>query len=234
MLFIRSLVFYVGYILSGVIAGFIACILGPFLNLNMRLKTFSLWPRFTNWFLEITCQIKVEIEGKEYIPKDPCIVVSNHQGQWETFSFQYLFHPLCTLLKKELLYIPLWGWGLSLLKPIAIDRNKPKQALMLALSQGEERINSGMFVLFFPEGTRVKPKNVQKYARSSFELAARTKTKVLPLVHNSGDCWPAHKFLKYPGIIKLRIGAPFFVDNAKEKAVEIEEWTRENLNEITD
>ena len=229
MLVIRSTVFYMGYLLSGLIASIIACIFGPFLNLNNRLRLFSLWPRFANWFLAFTCNVRVEMKGQENLPKTPCVIVSNHQGQWETFSMQYLFHPLSTLLKRELLFIPIWGWAMSLLKPIAINRGRPREALLKALTEGQKRINNGFYVLFFPEGTRVSPGEVHQYSRSGFELAARAGVPVLPIVHNSGDCWPAHKFIKYPGTIYITIGKPHKVVEAKISSKEIEEWTRASL-----
>ena len=200
MIYLRSFIFYIGYLSSGVLASVVACLIGPFIGLNQRLKLFSLWPRFANWFLHATCNIKVEIIGKENLPKEPCVIVSNHQGQWETFSMQYLFHPLSTLLKRELLFIPLWGWAI------------------------------GMYVLLFPEGTRVKAGRVGKYARSSFELAKRNQVKVLPLCHNSGDCWPAHRFIKKPGTITLHIGKPFYVENSKQSAEDVRAWVEKNLN----
>ena len=229
MIYLRSGIFYIGYLSSGLLASLAACIIGPFLSLNNRLKIFSLWPRFTNWFLSLTCGIEVIIEGKENLPSEPCVVVSNHQGQWEAFSMQYLFHPLCTLLKRELLYIPLWGWAMGLLKPIAINRRRPREALKQALDEGSDRLNKGLFVLFFPEGTRVEAGQINRYSRSSFELALRSNVAVLPIVHNSGDCWPAHKFLKYPGTIFLTIGKPRKVLNAKGSAHEVESWARASL-----
>ena len=138
MIYLRSGIFYIGYLSSGLLASFLACTIGPFLSLNNRLKIFSLWPRFTNWFLSLTCGIEVIIEGKDNLPSKPCVIVSNHQGQWEAFSMQYLFHPLCTLLKKELLYIPLWGWAMGLLKPIAINRGRPREAIKQALDEGRQ------------------------------------------------------------------------------------------------
>ena len=170
------------------------------------------------------------VEGEENIPSEPCVIVSNHQGQWETFSMQYLFHPLCTLLKRELLYIPLWGWAMKLLNPIAINRSKPKEAIVQTLDEGSKRLKSGLYVLLFPEGTRVEAGKVGNYARSSFELAKRNGAKVLPICHNSGDCWPAHKFLKNSGVIKLSIGQPFRVVDSKLSAEEIRAWTKEKLN----
>ena len=233
MIYTRSFIFYIGYISSGVLASLVACLIGPFLNLENRLKLFSLWPKFANWFLHITCDIKVNIIGKENLPDEPCVIVSNHQGQWETFSMQYLFHPLCTLLKRELLYIPLWGWAMKMLKPIAIDRSKPKEAITQTLAEGSNRLSLGMYVLLFPEGTRVEAGSVGKYARSSFELAKRNGVKVLPLCHNSGSCWPAHKFVKKPGTITLKIGKPFFVENSKESALRTEKWVSDNIKSLS-
>ena len=229
MIYLRSGIFYIGYLGSGLLASLAACTIGPFLSLNNRLKIFSLWPRFANWFLSLTCGIEVIIEGKENLPSEPCVIVSNHQGQWEAFSMQYLFHPLCTLLKRELLYIPLWGWAMGLLKPIAINRGRPREALKQALNKGADRLDNGLFVLFFPEGTRVKAGQINRYSRGSFELALRSNVPVLPIVHNSGDCWPAHKFLKHPGTIFLTIGKPRKVLDAKESAREVENWTRASL-----
>ena len=234
MIYLRSGIFYIGYLGSGVFASLLACIIGPFLSLKKRLKLFSLWPKFANWFLYLTCGVEVIIEGKENLPSEPCVIVSNHQGQWETFSMQYLFHPLCTLLKRELLYIPLWGWAMGLLRPIAINRGKPREALRQALEEGGKRLDSGLFVLFFPEGTRVEAGKINKYTRSSFELALRSDVPVLPIVHNSGDCWPAHKFLKYPGTIFLVIGKAQKVVDAKVSANEIENWTRNSLKRSLD
>ena len=230
MTILRSALFYIGYLSSGMLASILACLIGPFIGLDKRLKLFSLWPRFTNWFLNLTCGIKVNVIGKENLPSGPCVIVSNHQGQWETFSMQYLFHPLCTLLKRELLFIPLWGWAMKMLHPIGINRDKPKQAILQTLEEGSERLKRGMFVLLFPEGTRVKAGRVGKYARSGFELAKRNNVKVLPLCHNSGDCWPAHKFIKKSGTINLHIGKPFYVEDSKESAEVVRQWVEKKLN----
>ena len=230
MIVIRSTIFYLGYLSSGIIASFLACVIGPFLRLEDRLKLFSQWAKFANWFLHISCGIKVEVIGKENLPTEPCVIVSNHQGQWETYSMQYLFHPMCTLLKKELLYIPLWGWAMKMLNPIAINRSKPKEAILQTLEEGSNRLKNGIYVLLFPEGTRVKAGMVGKYARSSFELAKRNGVMVLPLCHNSGDCWPAHKFIKKPGKIKLIIGEPFYVEDSKQSASDVRKWVEKKLN----
>ena len=119
---------------------------------------------------------------------------------------------------------------MKMLNPIAINRNKPKKAILQTLEEGSDRLNKGMFVLLFPEGTRVKAGRVGKYARSSFELAKRNNVKVLPLCHNSGDCWPAHKFKKNPGVITLNIGKPFYVEESKLSAEKTRLWVESKLN----
>ncbi len=230
MAILRSTIFYFGYLGSGFLASIMACLIGPFIGLEKRLKLFALWPKFTNWYLHLTCGIKVNVTGQENLPNSPCVIVSNHQGQWETFSMQYLFHPVCTLLKKELLYIPLWGWAMKMLHPIAINRGKPKEAIVQTLEEGSNRLERGLYVLLFPEGTRVKAGRVGKYARSGFELAKRNNVKILPLCHNSGDCWPAHKFIKKSGTINLHIGEPFFVEDSKESAEQVQQWVEKKLN----
>ena len=230
MTILRSTIFYFGYLGSGFVASIMACLIGPFIGLEKRLKLFALWPKFTNWYLHLTCGIKVNVIGHENLPSSPCVIVSNHQGQWETFSMQYLFHPLCTLLKRELLYIPLWGWAMKMLHPIAINRGKPKEAIVQTLEEGSERLKKGLYVLLFPEGTRVKAGRVGKYARSGFELAKRNNVKILPLCHNSGDCWPAHKFIKKTGTINLYIGEAFFVEDSKKSAEEVQQWVERKLN----
>ena len=230
MIFLRSLSFYLIYILSALLAGIVGCLIGPLLNIKNRIKFLSAWPRFANWVLYKSCNIEVIVEGKEHIPKAPFVIASNHQGQWETFFYQYFFFPMTTLLKRELLLIPVWGWALSLLKPIAINRGNPTVALKTALREGESRIKKGFSILNFPEGTRKGPGEIGKYARSGFELAKKMQVPVLPIVHNSGDCWPAHRFLKFPGKIYLTIGAPLEnIESSAKAAIEIENWARKKL-----
>ena len=233
MLYFRSGFFYLFYVSTAFLIGLLGCIIGPFLTLNRRIKFLSVWPRFSNWLLYKTCKIKISVLGIENIPEPPFVVVSNHQGQWETFYYQYLFFPLTTLLKKELLLIPIWGWSLWLLRPIAIDRGSPRSSLKKVLVEGGIKLKKGFVILFFPEGTRSKPNEVGKFARSGFELAKRNEVPVLPLVHNSGSCWPAHKFLKHPGNIILKIGKPLKkITSTIDAARNTEEWARKEVSNM--
>ncbi len=214
MIYLRSFSFYIIYLLSGLLVGFAGCLIGPFLNISNRIKFLSAWPRFANWVLYKSCKIEVVVEGTENIP-------------------QYFFFPMTTLLKRELLFIPFWGWALALLRPIAINRGNPAVALKTALREGEKRIKKGFSILNFPEGTRKDPGEIGRYARSGFELAKKMQVPVLPIVHNSGDCWPAHRFLKFPGKINLTIGTPVEnIESSAETAKKMEDWARKNLELI--
>ena len=146
MIYLRSFVFYIGYLSSGVLASIVACLVGPFISLNQRLKLFSLWPKFANWFLHATCNIKVEIIGEENLPQEPCVVVSNHQGQWESFFLQTLFIPSTSIIKKELLYIPLFGWALRCMKPITLNRLNKVSSLKKVIKKGLIRLKKGFSI----------------------------------------------------------------------------------------
>jgi 1-acyl-sn-glycerol-3-phosphate acyltransferase len=134
--------------------------------------------------------------------------MSKHQSQWETFYLQTLFNPLCTILKKELLLLPFFGWGLRVMEPIAIDRSSKRGALRTVQKTGLLRLQAGRSVLVFPEGTRTPPGEKQPYARSGAHLAMAAGVPILPVAHNAGLRWPPGKLLKYPGTVTVVIGEP--------------------------
>lgn len=172
----------------------------------------------------------------EKIPKgQACVVLSKHQSPWETFYLQLLFAPLSTILKKELLKIPAFGWGIGLMKPIAIDRANPRQSLNQLMEQGADRLNEGISVLVFPEGTRTDPGEVVKYARGGANLAKKNHVPLVFVAHNAGECWPAHRFMKIPGRITVVISDPVEVEDAT--ALELtnlaKEWIEARAVEIS-
>ena len=157
MLYFRSSFFYLFYVSTAFLIGLLGCIIGPFLTLKKRIKFLSMWPKFSNWLLYKICGIKISVLGVENIPEPPFVVVSNHQGQWETFYYQYLFFPLTTLLKKELLLIPVWGWALWLLRPIAIDRRSQRSSLKKVLEEGRSKLKKGLLFFFFQKALEAIP-----------------------------------------------------------------------------
>jgi 1-acyl-sn-glycerol-3-phosphate acyltransferase len=179
-----------------------------------------------NVLLRLICGIKIEVSGRENIPNGNFVVLAKHQSDWETYYLHRLFRPVSTILKKELLKIPFFGWGLACVQPIPIDRDNPRQAIKQIMTQGQLRLADGNNVVIYPEGTRVKFGQKGKYARSGANLAIAAGVPILLVSHNAGVCWPGKKFLKYPGTIKVVIGKPIDTANvnSKELTNQAEEW----------
>lgn len=193
------------------------------------------WSGFIVWLADKCCGIQYEIEGLENIPDKPVVVVAKHQSTWETFLFQNLFAPTATVLKKELMSIPFFGWTLNLLEPIVIDRSQRKQALTQIKAQGTQRIQENRWIVIYPEGTRIPVGSDSRLAQGAFILAKAAKVPVLPVVHNAGEFWRPHDWLKYPGKITVRIGKPIATDTqTKAVLAECAEWMTKNMHEISD
>ena len=163
-------------------------------------------------WLCLTCDIKVKVSGMENIPDRPCVVLSNHQSTWETFFLQHLFVPASVILKRELLWIPFFGWGLFAMRAIAIKRSNPAGAIRQVLKKGKQRLSKGIKVIIFPEGTRVKGSQVGTFKTSGAALAKAAEVPILPVRHNAGACWPAGRWLKNPGTISIVIGPTIATD----------------------
>lgn len=228
LLVLRSLLFYVGYLTLIGIFSLISCSLGLFLPLRKRQDVATCGNLLIDHWLRLTCNIKVRIIGRENIPPESVVILSNHQSPWETFYLQRHLRPVSTILKKELLRIPFFGWGLASVGPIAIDRSNPRKALREVLEQGKARLRAGINVIVYPEGTRIPYGIHGEYARSGAALAIAAEVKILPVAHNAGRCWPARKFLKFPGTITLCIGPA--LDSAgsdsKELTTRAETWIK--------
>ncbi len=235
MIFIRSFVFYLGLILSTLIAVPITFILllVPF---PTRFRLVSNWARFNLWWLGVTCKIKPRIEGLENITGQTSIIMCKHQSTWETLVIQLLFPPQVWILKRELLWIPIYGWGLATMWPIAIDRSSGVRSLKQIVRQGIERLNAGLWIVVFPEGTRIAPGKRQKYHPGGGMLAERSGCPVIPIAHNAGYLWPRNSFLKQPGVITMAIGPP--IQSGGKKANEItreaEEWIESTVATLPD
>ena len=225
MIIIRSSVFLLGMVLSTLIAVPITFILLA-LPFPVRFRLVSNWARFNLWWLHTTCNITPEIEGLENIIDQPAIIMCKHQSTWETLVIQLLFPPQVWILKRELLWIPIYGWGLATMRPIAIDRSLGVRSLRQIVRQGVERLNSGLWVVVFPEGTRTAPGERQKYHPGGGMLAEKSGCPVIPIAHNAGYLWPRNSFLKWPGTIRMVIGAPVQTRGKKAAQItrEVEEW----------
>jgi 1-acyl-sn-glycerol-3-phosphate acyltransferase len=181
----------------------------------------------------LLCGISWSVEGIKNLPEKPFVMVSNHQGPWESFFLQTLFLPTSSIIKREILLIPFFGWAISRLSPISINRKLKIESLKKVIIVGGERIQDGFSVLVFPEGTRRKPEDgIGKFGNSCGVLAANQSVPIIPICHNSGKYWMNRSFKKKPGQIKIKIGEPIYGSNPKELTNESYLWIRSVYSEI--
>ena len=209
MLYLRSTLFYLGYACATVLWGGLSVLVAWMLPYRQRFVFIvGYWTRFSLWWLELTCGIRHEIVGRDNLPEEPCVVLCRHESTWETLFLQTLLAPQATLIKRELLWIPFFGWAYALLKPISINRKSPRAALKHLITEGTTRLEQGIWVVMFPEGTRMAPGHLGRFQAGGAALASASKTPILVIGHNAGKHWPAHQFLKQPGTITVRIAEP--------------------------
>ncbi len=233
MLVIRSLIFLLLQIV--ITAVFSAFVLLTFpLGRLTRYRIISQWARTMLPILRVVCGIRHEVRGIENLPKQPCIVMCKHQSAWETLALQVVFPPQVWVLKRELLWIPLFGWALALTSPIAIKRSDGKGAMKQLLKQGKERLKQGFCVVVFPEGTRIPYGQRGKYKIGGAMLAASTGVPVIPVAHNAGRLWGRNAFSKHPGLITMSIGAPIETGGLKAEEISkrVETWIENEIENL--
>jgi 1-acyl-sn-glycerol-3-phosphate acyltransferase len=177
------------------------------------------WSRLVVFFARAILGIEWRVEGRENLPPRPAVVLAKHQSAWETLAFQLILPPHVHVLKRELLWIPFFGWGLALMSPIAIDRSRGLPALRAIARRGRERLAQGFWVVVFPEGTRVAPGAAREYHPGGAWLACASGAPVVPVAHNAGLLWPRNAFVKRPGTVTVRIGPPIDAANRDPKTV---------------
>lgn len=237
MIYLRSTLFAIGYTILTTLYGALSLplfVLPPLIRHRIIIS----WTHLVIWWARITCGIRYQVIGKENLDgvAGPFVILSKHQSAWETFFLQGLFWPASTVLKKELLKLPFFGWGLAALRPIAIDRSNPREALRGVKQQGLARLNENINLILFPEGTRVPIGEQVKYARSGADIAKEYGSFIVPVSHNAGAFWGAKgsKFLKRPGLITLVIGKAIDSASANSKTLtaDVEHWIESTLDEI--
>jgi 1-acyl-sn-glycerol-3-phosphate acyltransferase len=194
-----------------------------------RYRFISGWSRIVLFLARRILRIDWRVEGREHLPARPAVILSKHQSAWETIAFQQIFPPQVHVLKRELLWIPFFGWGLALMSPIAIDRSRGVAALRSIARRGRERLAQGFWVIVFPEGTRVAPGQRRPYQLGGAWLAAASGAPVVPVAHNAGVVWPRNAFIKRPGTVIVRIGPPIETQNRDPKDINTlaEQWIEE-------
>lgn len=217
---IRIFIFYLLLGSSALLWCSLSFFVAPFLPFRLRYRFINVyWCRCALWLTRVFLNINVRVTGQENVPQKPCVIVSNHQSTWETFFLSAHFQPLSQVLKRELLYVPFFGWAMAMLRPIAIDRGNPKAALKIVAKKGDELLKDGVWVLIFPEGTRVPYGQVGKFSRSGSAMAVNAEMPVLPIAHNAGKYWAKEGWGKTPGTIDVVIGEPMYAEGTGPRAV---------------
>ena len=230
---LRSFIFNVVLYSTLIPISTLIIVLFPFLKTVTLQKIASKWVYFILFSLKQICGVSWSIQGIENIPNEPCILVSNHQGAWESFFIQTLCFPSSSIVKRELLFIPFFGWALACLKPIHLTRSKKIISLKKVVRDGSEKLKNGISLIIFPEGTRARPhKGLKTFSNSCGLLSVKNTVPIIPICHNSGLYWKNRRFNKQSGEVQVRIGAPLYGDNAKELTNKAYNWIKLNFVEI--
>ena len=231
---VRSAVFWVVQIVNTLVMG-IPVIVGGLISFRIGYGFAVIWNRINIWALRLICGVSWQVDGKENIPDTPCVVMAKHQSTWETYFMPTLFNPGTYVAKRSLLYIPVFGWALYVLKFIMIDRKSGRSAIQQMCEQAADRLSKGRWVLVFPEGTRRPVGAVGGYRIGGAMIAQNVPTNVLPVALNAGEYWPRLGFIKWPGVITVSIGPVIYSEGktASEILAETEHWIEGRMIEIT-
>lgn len=235
VLFLRSALFMVLMAIATVVWSGV-CMLAAPLPYNKRYFVTSRWNVFIVWCAKWICGINYQFKGYENFPDSPAIILSKHQSAWETiFLLANLPRPLVFVFKKEILYIPFFGWGIALLRMIPIDRKQGKNAFKSVVAHGKRRLKDGQWIIMFPEGTRIPVGQQGKYKSGGTRLAIETGAVVVPIAVNSGECWPKNSFIKKPGTITVSVGKPISPEGKTpdELMEQVEQWIESEMRVIS-
>lgn len=206
-----------------------------FLPFNVRFMFARAWGKSMLFVGRWLLGFRWQVEGRENIPDEPSVILIKHSTVFETYAQLAIFPPQTWVLKRELLWIPIFGWGLACMKPIAINRGAGSSAVKQVISIGKERLKAGIWLTVFPEGTRVMPGKTKKYGISGAALAHAAAVPVLPVAHNAGDLWQRRGVTRKAGLIRIVIGPP--IDGAaqspKETNALAQDWIETKMAEIS-
>lgn len=205
MSYLRSFLFALVLVVTTPPFAFLGILSTPLAPMT-RYRIITKWTDITLWFVWHLLGIRYRVIGRENLPGRASVILCKHQSAWETMALQHVFPAICFVLKRELLKVPFFGWGLARMPMIAIDRAAGKDALAQVVEQGSQRLEEGFWVVVFPEGTRVAPGTTRRYKPGGAWLAHKTGAPVVPVAHNAGEFWRRNAFVKYPGEVVVSIG----------------------------
>lgn len=234
-LLVRSLLFNFLYVTSAALFCVPVALSTPF-GPRVGYRLAVLWVKFNFWLLEHLVHLNFHVEGRENIPEECAIAYWKHQSAWETLAMLLTFPTQAWVLKRELMRVPLLGQALLAFEPIAIDRGSGQSAVNQVLRVGKKRLlEEHLWVMIFPEGTRMPPGTTRRYGLSGALLADATGKPIIPVAHNAGDFWRRNAFMKYPGTVQVRIGKPVYANGRPPQVVnaEIQAWVENQMKEIS-
>jgi 1-acyl-sn-glycerol-3-phosphate acyltransferase len=206
------------------------------LPLKYRIAVIKIWISCSLASLRIFCGLRYTVEGLENIPEHGFIVMSKHSSTWETIVIQRFFRPLVWVVKRELTWIPFFGWGLKAMDAIALNRGTGRKAINQLIRESQFHMDNGRILMLFPEGTRVQPRQQKPFKLGGAIVSQRTGYAVLPIAHNAGEFWPRHSWIKWPGTIRVVIGKPINPSGKKTEQIinEVSTWIVSECERISD
>ncbi len=234
MLLLRSLVFQFYFFASVTVASMSIFFMWPF-PFTVRSAIARNWGKSMLWVGRIVCGLDYVIEGRENIPAEPSVIMIKHTTVFETYTQLAVFPPQTWVVKRELQWIPLFGWGLAAMRPIAIDRSAGHTAVTQVIEQGRKLLADGIWITVFPEGTRMSEGQTKKYGVSGAALAKEVQCAIVPVAHNAGDLWPRRGLKKRPGLIRFCIGPPIEPSDRRPKETNliVQDWIETKMREIS-
>jgi 1-acyl-sn-glycerol-3-phosphate acyltransferase len=202
---------------------------------RLRFAIARAWGRSMLFMGKALCGLDYVIEGEENIPDEPSVIMIKHTTVFEVYAQLVVFPPQAWVVKRELQWIPLFGWGLAAMKPIAINRGAGHSAVKQVIDRGKALLAEGIWVTIFPEGTRVARGQTKRYGVSGAALAGEAQCPVVPVAHNAGDLWARRGLKKSPGLIHFCIGPPIMPGNRSPKDINllVQDWIESKMREIS-
>lgn len=233
MLYLRSSAFFIVFVLSTIIYSSLGILTFP-LRYRHRYILLTSWADLNLWWLKRTCKLDFRVVGLENIPNRPSVIMSNHQSTWETLALKKFFPPMAWVVKRELMWVPFFGWGLAMAQPIALNRASGQKAVDQLLRQARQRLEKGRWIIIFPEGTRVAAGQKKRYKLGGAIVSSRMQVPAVPVAHNAGLFWRRRQFVKRPGTITVHIGPPVYPKDKSPAQInaEIKTWIESKLEEI--
>ena len=238
MPFLRSVLHMLWMAITVVPWALAVLIAAPFLNSTQIYWMCAGWLKVAVRGGNVILGIRNQIIGYENLPVGstaPAVLLLKHQSTWETFCMPTLMpHPLAYVFKKELLYVPFFGWAMAKMDMIHIDRSKRAQAFNKVVEQGKRLLAQGTWVIMFPEGTRIDRGQKGQYKSGGTRLAIETGAPVIPIAVTSAKCWPRKAFIKRPGVVEFSIGKPIPSEGRKpdELMREVEDWIEAEMRRL--